>query len=90
MKNWINEAYQAYLLKKSENLDKKRSFLQKIGSNFQIEEQKALISLSKPWVWSAQKSEFTEWSSLVKDVRTRIARLNGAVYFPDFATQGQI
>ena len=61
-KNWIQAAHQANSVGISENLEEKRSFLQKIGSDFQLTGQKAACRLEKPWIWLAQKSVYTDWS----------------------------
>ena len=61
-KEWILSAHQAISKADSGNLEEKRSFLQKIGSNFHIIGQKAAVELAKPWVWAAEKSRFTVWS----------------------------
>ncbi len=61
-KKWIFEARQANSVGISGNLEEKRSFLQKIGSDFHIVGQKAAIQLTKPWIWSAEKPQFPVWS----------------------------
>ena len=63
-KKWIFEAHQANSVGISGNLEEKRSFLQKIGSDFHIVGQKAAIQLAKPWIWSAEKSQFLVWSGI--------------------------
>ncbi|PJB88324.1 hypothetical protein CO082_05090, partial [Candidatus Peregrinibacteria bacterium CG_4_9_14_0_8_um_filter_44_15] len=59
-KEWILSAHQAAAYAATENLEEKRSFLQKIGSNFQLRRQKVACRLKKPWEISATKSQFTE------------------------------
>ena len=61
-REWIISAHQAIRVADSENLEEKRSFLQKIGSNFRLTGQKVACQLQKPWSATAQKSQFLEWS----------------------------
>ncbi|MFA5069744.1 MAG: recombinase family protein [Patescibacteria group bacterium] len=61
-KEWILEAHQAPFIAKQENLEVKRNYIQKIGSNFQVFGQKALILLSNQWLFATKKSQFTNWS----------------------------
>jgi len=61
-KNWILAAHQAHFISAGDNLEYKRNFIQKIGSNFRLAGQKALISLSNPWLCAQKKSEFSDWS----------------------------
>ena len=61
-KEWILEAFQANFIAESENLEGKRNFLKKIGSDFRIVGEKPLIPLQMPWALSAKKSEFTNMS----------------------------
>ena len=60
-KEWILSAHQAVRVANTENLEEKRSFLQKIGSNFQLRRQKVACRLQKPWEISATKTQFSEW-----------------------------
>lgn len=69
-KEWILSAHQAINYVDSGNLEEKRSFLQKIGSNFHIIGQKAAVELGFPWAAASEKSRFTVWSSLWSEVRT--------------------
>ena len=61
-KGWILSAHQAVRVADTENLEEKRKFLQKIGSNFRLTGQKVACQLQKPWSATAQKSQFLEWS----------------------------
>jgi len=61
-KEWILSAHQAINFVDSGNLEEKRSFLQKIGSNFHIIGQKAAVELGFPWAAAAKKLEFSVWS----------------------------
>ncbi|MEK7189576.1 MAG: hypothetical protein AAB666_01190 [Patescibacteria group bacterium] len=61
-KEWILSAHQAINYIDSGDLEEKRSFLQKIGSNFHIIGQKAAVELGFPWAAAAKKFEFTVWS----------------------------
>ena len=61
-KEWILSAPQAINFIDSGNLEEKRSFLQKIGSNFHIIGQKAAVELGFPWAAASEKSRFTVWS----------------------------
>jgi len=61
-REWIISAHQAVRVADTENLEEKRKFLQKIGSNFLLTGQKAACQLQKPWSATAQKSRFTVWS----------------------------
>lgn len=76
-REWIISAHQAISVADSENLEEKRSFLQKIGSNFLLTGQKVACSLTKPWSATAQKSQFPVWSSLLSDVRTCVMQNGG-------------
>ena len=69
-KNWILDAYKAKFILESENLAGKKDFLQKIGSDFRILNQKPQISLQSPWNWSADKITFSSMSCLYQKVRT--------------------
>jgi len=61
-KKWILDAHQAPSKAYSNDLSAKRNFLEKIGSNFQVFGQKALISLTNQWLFAANKSQFSDWS----------------------------
>ena len=60
-KEWILSAHQAVRVADTENLEEKRMFLQKIGSNFQLTGQKVACILRFSWQKSAQKSQFSDW-----------------------------
>ena len=60
-KEWILSAHQAVRYANTENLEEKRSFLQKIGSNFRLTGQKVACQLEKSWQISATKSQIPEW-----------------------------
>ena len=60
-KEWILSAHQAVRAANTENLEEKRSFLQKIGSNFQLRRQKVACRLKIPYQKSAKKSQYTCW-----------------------------
>ncbi|MFH1284549.1 MAG: recombinase family protein [Candidatus Peregrinibacteria bacterium] len=61
-KEWILSAHQAINYVDSGNLEEKRSFLQKIGSNFHIIGQKAAVELGFPWAQTAKISQNSVWS----------------------------
>jgi len=61
-KEWILSAHQAARCASNGNLEEKRSFLQKIGSNFHIIGQKAAVELGFPWAQSAKISQNSVWS----------------------------
>ncbi|MFA5742597.1 MAG: recombinase family protein [Candidatus Paceibacterota bacterium] len=61
-KEWILQAFQANSIAESENLEGKRDFLKKIGSDYLIAGQKPIISLQKPWSLSSKKHEFISMS----------------------------
>ena len=63
-KEWILSAHQAIKKADSGNLEEKRMFLQKIGSNFRISGQKVACQLQNPWQFSAAKMENSVWSGL--------------------------
>ena len=69
-KEWILSAHQAVRAANTENLEEKRSFLQKIGSNFRLTGQKVACSLQIPYQKSAKISQYSVWSCTVEDVRT--------------------
>ncbi|MDP4008514.1 MAG: recombinase family protein [Candidatus Peregrinibacteria bacterium] len=62
-KEWILSAHQAINYVDSGNLEEKRSFLQKIGSNFYIIGQKAAVELGFPWAQTAKISQYSVWST---------------------------
>ncbi len=62
-KEWILSAHQAVRVADTENLEEKRMFLQKIGSNFQLTGQKVACRLGFSWQKSAQKSQFSDWQA---------------------------
>ncbi|MBU1922644.1 MAG: recombinase family protein [Candidatus Omnitrophica bacterium] len=61
-KKWIIEAHQAPIHISSSDLAVKRNFIEKIGSNFLVFGQKALISFADQWLCATKKSEFSDWS----------------------------
>jgi len=61
-REWIISAHQAISVADSENLEEKRSFLQKIGSNFRLTGQKVACSLKDGHQIGVQKSQFSVWS----------------------------
>ena len=60
-KEWILSAHQAVRKADTENLEEKRMFLQKIGSNFQLRRQKVACRLKIPYQKSAEKSQYPSW-----------------------------
>ena len=60
-KEWILSAHQAVRKADTENLEEKRMFLQKIGSNFRLMGQKVACQLEKSWQISTTKSRFPNW-----------------------------
>src|SRR5690606_32373210 len=61
-REWIISAHQAISVAGTENLEEKRSFLQKIGSNFRLTGQKVACRLKDGFQISGQKSRFPVWS----------------------------
>ena len=61
-KEWILTAHQANEKAVTGNLEEKRMFLQKIGSNFRIAGQKVACQLQIPWDFSAKKLTNSVWS----------------------------
>ena len=64
MRNFILAAHQANFLINSENLEEKRSFLQKIGSNWQICDKKVRFEALKEWALLASRPAFPNWSGI--------------------------
>ena len=62
MRNFILSAHQANSLINSENLEEKRSFLQKIGSNWTLQNKNASWEPHKEWALALSKSKFSDWS----------------------------
>jgi len=62
LKEFIISAHQANSLRNSENLDEKRSFLQKIGSNWTLRNKNASFQPQKEWALALSKSQFSVWS----------------------------
>ncbi|MFA4817669.1 MAG: recombinase family protein [Parcubacteria group bacterium] len=62
MRNFILSAHQANSLIDSENLEEKRSFLQKIGSNWTLQNKNASFQPQKEWALALSKSQFSVWS----------------------------
>jgi hypothetical protein len=61
----------------SGNLEEKRKFLQKIGSNFRLTGQKVACQLGFPWSAAAKFQGFPEWSCLYEEVRTYFKEKHG-------------
>jgi len=59
MRNFILSAHQANLLIDSLNLEEKRSFLQKIGSNWTLQNKNASWEPQKEWALTLSKSQFS-------------------------------
>ena len=64
MRNFILEAYQANFLTNSENLEEKRSLLQKIGSNWQLCDKKVRFEALNEWALLVQRPRFPNWSGI--------------------------
>ena len=62
MRNFILSAHQANFLFNSENLEEKLSFLQKIGSNWTLQNKNASWEPHKEWALALSKSKFSDWS----------------------------
>ncbi len=62
MRNFILSAHQANFLFNSENLEEKRSFLQKIGSNWTLQNKNASFQPQKEWALALSQSQFSVWS----------------------------
>ena len=62
MKNFILAAHQANFLINSENLGEKRSFLQKIGSNWQLCDKKVRFEALNEWALAKRAPRFLNWS----------------------------
>ncbi len=62
MRNFILAAHQANFLINSENLGEKRSFLQKIGSNWQLCDKKVRFEALNRWALLTQHPRFPNWS----------------------------
>ena len=77
-RKWILDAHQAPFTSKQENLEAKRNFIQKIGSNFRLVGGKALISLSNQWLCAAEKFKFSDWSG-ERDLNPRPLPWQGSV-----------
>ncbi|MDX9971035.1 MAG: recombinase family protein [Candidatus Gracilibacteria bacterium] len=60
-REWILSAHQAIRKADTENLEEKRKFLQKIGSNFRLTGQKVACQLEKSLQISTTKSQFPNW-----------------------------
>ena len=61
-RQWIISVHQAHGFAVTENLEEKRSFLQKIGSNYKLEGRKVAVELEKPFAILRERSKFSEWS----------------------------
>ncbi len=73
-REWILLANQAKNIAKSENLEEKRSFLQKIGSDFRLAGQKVSCLWGEPFDIVAEKTAFTDKSCIYEKVRTFFER----------------
>ncbi len=62
MRNFILSAYQANFLFDSENLEEKRSFLQKIGSNWTLRNKIVIFQAINEWKIALSKMRFSEMS----------------------------
>ena len=62
MRNFILSAHQANFLKKSEDLEEKRSFLQKSGSNWILQNKPLDFQAQNEWKIALKKSQFSVWS----------------------------
>jgi len=62
MRNFILSAHQANSLINSENLEEKRSFLQKIGSNWTLQNKTVSFQALKEWKIAINKSQYSEMS----------------------------
>ena len=62
MRNFILAAHQANFLGNSENFEEKRSFLQKIGSNWQVCDKKVRFEVLNEWALHQQRPLFLNWS----------------------------
>ncbi|HLD27395.1 MAG TPA: hypothetical protein VJB39_00910 [Patescibacteria group bacterium] len=62
MRNFILSAHQANSLIDSENLEEKRSFLQKIGSNWTLRNKIVSFQALNEWKIALSKSQFSVWS----------------------------
>ena len=64
MRNFILAAHQANFLINSENLGEKRSFLQKIGSNWQLCDKKVRFEALNEWALAKRAPRFLNWSGI--------------------------
>ena len=64
MRNFILSAHQANFLINSENLEEKRSFLQKIGSNWQLLDKKVRFEALNEWALALRAPQFPNWSGI--------------------------
>ena len=62
-KEWILSAHQAQSVSLTDNLQEKREFILKIGSNFRLVGREALIRLGGPWAAAAENREKENWWS---------------------------
>ena len=64
MRNFILAVHQANSMRNSENLEEKRSFLQKIGSNWQLCDKKVRFEALNEWALLTQRPRFPDWSGI--------------------------
>ena len=64
MRNFILATHQANFLRNSGNLEKKRSFLQKIGSNWQLCDKKVRFEALNELALLASRPAFLNWSGI--------------------------
>ena len=64
MRNFILAAHQASFLRNSENLEEKRSLLQKIGSNWQVCDKKVRFEALDEWALVKRAPQFLNWSGI--------------------------
>ena len=64
-REWILSAHQAQSVSLTDNLQEKRDFILKIGSNFRLVGREALIRLGEPWAAAAEKPASETWWALL-------------------------
>jgi hypothetical protein len=86
MRNFILSAHQANFLKKSENLEEKRSFLQKIGSNWTLRNKTLDFQAQKEWEIALNKSQFSVWSTFTTPLEPFSKKIFELLRFACFRT----